>query len=123
MNILADENNEAPIISRLRTDGHVVTAIAETHPGIADPEVLQIAVHLHVLLLTSDKDFGDLIFLRRLQAPMGLMLLRLSETIPITQRADIISSVVQTYAAQLAGAFTVISRTGVRVTPLPASHP
>ena len=119
MNMLADENIEAPIIARLRADGHVVTAIAESHPGIPDTEVLQLAAHLQVILVTSDKDFGDLIFLRRLQAPIGLILIRLPETFTAMQKAHIVSNVVQTYTVQLAGAFTVISLNGVRMTSLP----
>jgi predicted nuclease of predicted toxin-antitoxin system len=123
MNILADENIEFLVISRLRADGHVVTAIAETSPGVPDTEVLQLAVQLQVLLLTSNKDFGDLLFLRRLQSPLGIILLRLPETITTAQKAVIVSGVLRTYAAQLAGAFTVVSPSGVRIIPLPTPNP
>lgn len=123
MNLLADENIEAPIISRLRADGHVVTSIAETQPGITDMQVLQIANQLQILLLTGDKDFGDLIFLQRLRAPPGIILLRLPETLPTSQKAEIVSGVFQAYATQLVNAFSVISHAGVRITPFPQSTP
>jgi hypothetical protein len=68
---------------------------------------------------TGDKDFGDLIFLRRLQAPIGLILVRLPETISAIQKAAIVADVLQTYATQIVGALTVISPHGVRIAALP----
>jgi predicted nuclease of predicted toxin-antitoxin system len=119
MNILADENVEQPIIVRLRAEGHQVIAIAETQPGIPDTEVLQQAVQAQLFLLTGDKDFGDLLFLQRRQAPQGVILVRLPDTLTSQQKATIVADVLRLHAPQLLGAFTVISQNGVRLTPLP----
>jgi predicted nuclease of predicted toxin-antitoxin system len=103
VNILADENIEAPSKARLRLDGHIVTAISAAYPGISDTAVLQRAIQLQVLLVTGDNDFGDLLFLWRLQAPIGLILTRLPESMTASQKADVISEVLYTHAARLVG--------------------
>jgi len=41
MNLLADESVDAPIVERLRTDGHSVAYVAEMSPSIPDEEVLE----------------------------------------------------------------------------------
>jgi predicted nuclease of predicted toxin-antitoxin system len=62
MLIIADENVDAPIIAALRTSGHEVRAIAETSAGASDRNVLADAVSANAVLITLDRDFGDLIF-------------------------------------------------------------
>ena len=65
MNLLADESVDRPIVERLRDDGHEVVYVAELSPSIGDDEVLQKANDSRALLLTTDKDFGELVFRQR----------------------------------------------------------
>src|SRR2546430_14204310 len=60
--IIADENIEQYWISLLRNSGYEVLSIRELHPGIADNEVVNIGKAYNGLLLTEDKDFGELVF-------------------------------------------------------------
>ncbi len=60
MKFVADENVDLPIIARLRNDGHEVHAVVEMSAGIPDEEVLKQANQQGVVLLTGDKDFGEL---------------------------------------------------------------
>ena len=62
MNLVADESVDSPIVERLRQDGHAVFYIAELDPGIDDGAVLDEANRSGALLITSDKDFGELVF-------------------------------------------------------------
>jgi len=62
MNLVADESVDGPIVERLRQDGHAVFYIAELDPGIDDDAVLDEANRSGALLITSDKDFGELVF-------------------------------------------------------------
>ena len=62
MKFLADEGVDKQIVDRLRQDGHSVWYVAEMEPGISDDEVLTIANQENAILLTADKDFGELIF-------------------------------------------------------------
>ena len=62
MNLLADESLDYQIVYQLRQDGHVVWYVAEMDPGIADDLVLELANRESAVLLTADKDFGELVF-------------------------------------------------------------
>ena len=62
MNLPADESVDRQIVDLLRTDGHAVRYIAEIEPGISDDIVLDMAYQETDLLLTADKDFGELVF-------------------------------------------------------------
>jgi predicted nuclease of predicted toxin-antitoxin system len=78
MKLLADESMPAPVVSELRRRGHDVFAVAESVPGAPDARILALAVEGDRLLLTLDRDYGDLIFHRRHPVPGGVILFRLS---------------------------------------------
>jgi predicted nuclease of predicted toxin-antitoxin system len=73
--ILADEGVDRQIIDRLRADGNAVHAITEMNPGANDEWVLQTANTNTALLITADKDFGELVY-RLGRATEGIFLLR-----------------------------------------------
>src|SRR5579871_4789403 len=114
MRLIADEDIEAAVIARLRADGHSVTAITEEQSaGGVDPSVLARAVAENVLLLTADRDFGDLIFRDLLPAPeAGVVLHRFPNKMPSQQKAEIIAQVFQDKAPRFAGHFAVIDERG-----------
>ena len=62
MNLLADESVDRQIVERLRQDGHEVLYIAEMEPCIPDEVGLERANEISALLVTADKDFGELVF-------------------------------------------------------------
>ncbi len=62
MNLLADESVDRQIVERLRQDGHHLLAVAEMAPGVPDDVVLERANQETALLLTADKDFGELVY-------------------------------------------------------------
>ncbi len=62
MIFFADESLDRQIITRLRQDGHVVLDVTEMDPGISDDKVLSMANESKAILLTADRDFGDLVF-------------------------------------------------------------
>ncbi len=66
MNLVADENVDAGIVSALRDAGHAVTFVRELDSGIDDQQALRLAESQRALLLTSEKDFGELVFRQRL---------------------------------------------------------
>ena len=61
MNFLADEGVGFPVVQRLRSDRHEVLYVAEMAPGVSDERVLPTANDGNALLLTADKDFGELV--------------------------------------------------------------
>lgn len=82
MNLLADEDVDGPVVERLRQDGHVVLYIAEMEPGIADEEILRKANAKMSLLITADKDFGEMVFRQNLLSTGGVVLIRLAGLSP-----------------------------------------
>lgn len=84
MNFVADEGIDRQIVERLRQVGHDVLSIAELAPGTFDDEILDRANAQQALLVTADKDFGELVFrLRRIHA--GVVVLRLAGLAPETK--------------------------------------
>ena len=115
MNLLADEGVDKQIVVRLREEGYAVSYVAEMAPGISDDIVLELANKEGSLLLTADKDFGDLVFrLRRLSA--GVVLIRLAG-LTSAKKAAMVTSVISKHSQELAKAFTVITPMGVRIRP------
>ncbi len=113
MILLADESVDRPIVERLRHDGHDTVYVAELSPSITDDDVLREANSRNALLLTEDKDFGELVYrLGRVHA--GVVLIRLAG-LPLLSKAETVAKVLQEHAAELPGAFTVISPRAVRI--------
>jgi len=81
MRLVADESVEAFIVNALRAAGRQVYDIADTTPGIKDTDVLGLAFERGEVLLTDDKDFGELAFLHN-QPHRGVILMRLHGTRP-----------------------------------------
>ena len=61
MRILADESVVFPIVRALREAGHDVAAIAELASGSPDQSVLARGVQESRVVLTEDRDFGELV--------------------------------------------------------------
>ena len=78
MRILANENFPGEAIRALREQGHDVVWVRETAPGSGDTWVLERAQEEDRILITFDKDFGELAFKRGLPASCGVILFRIS---------------------------------------------
>ena len=76
LKFLADECCDAGLIASLREDGHDVLFIVERKTGVSDDEVLIDAFNQGRILLTEDKDFGELVY--RFKKPScGIILIRI----------------------------------------------
>lgn len=115
MKILADENISKLLVERLRQEGHQVQYIAEIARGSNDPTVLELANRQGALLLTDDKDFGELVFHQHLRAS-GILLVRLATLSP-SQEVEVVVKVIREYSDKLLYAFTVITPQGIRIRP------
>jgi predicted nuclease of predicted toxin-antitoxin system len=92
-----------------------VLYVAEMDPGVSDEMVLTSANEKNALLLTADKDFGELVYrLRRISA--GIILMRLAGLSP-AGKADLVSSVVRDHGEKLINTFTVLTPGMVRIRP------
>lgn len=117
MRLLADESCDFAIVQALRAAGHDVAAVVELTPGISDREVITIAREEHRVVLTEDKDFGQLVF-AALAGSSGVILIRY----PTDARGDLPPTVVrlvQTLDMHLQGTFVTLAPGRVRVNRLP----
>jgi predicted nuclease of predicted toxin-antitoxin system len=75
MNFLADESCAGPVVRTLREAGHDVVAIAEVAKGATDEQVLERALNEKRVLITEDRDFGELVYARG-RSSAGVILVR-----------------------------------------------
>ena len=113
MNFVADESVDQQIVAHLREDGHAVWYIVETGPGASDAEVLELARCKGTILLTADKDFGEMVFRQR-QVTEGVIFIRLAGQSQ-KRKAEIVSSAVRRHGEELFRAFSVITPGGIRI--------
>ena len=66
MKIVAGESVDKQIVARLRADGHYILFVAELDRGVDDETVPSGSRQANAILLTADKDFGELVFRQRL---------------------------------------------------------
>ena len=113
MKFLADESVDRQIVERLRADGHVVQSVAEMEPGISDDVVLDRANRESSLLLTADKDFGEMVYRQR-RLSSGVLLVRLSGVAPV-KKAELVSAAVAEHGREMVQAFAVVDPGRVRI--------
>ncbi len=116
MRLLANENVINSLVQSLRALGHDVAWVAEISPGASDTEVLAQAVSQSRVLLTFDKDFGELAFHAGLPAPCGVILLRIRRIDPRSDHDRALRGIVQREDYQ--GLFVLIEDDRVRVRPI-----
>jgi predicted nuclease of predicted toxin-antitoxin system len=112
VHLLADEGVHQGVVTALRRAEYSVTYVAETMPGAADQKILSKAAELEAVLITSDKDFGDLVFRQKL-THRGVILLRLFGS-PLAEQTDVVLELLRTYPDKVESCFTVVDRNGFR---------
>ena len=115
MRFVADESVEAYIIAALAGSGHVVHDISKEHQGADDEEVLRIARERGDVLLTNDKDFGDLVF-QRASPHQGVILMRFHGMRPEERMARMVM-VIGLHELEFRNAFTTERQRSIRIRP------
>lgn len=113
MKLLADEGVDKPIVDILRKSGFDVHYILETNQGADDEAVLEISNREGRILLTQDKDFGELVF-RLQKVHYGIILIRLSDR-STGDKALIVNQVLTEHTDKFQNAFTVIQPNMIRI--------
>ena len=117
MRFLADESCDAAFVRALRSMGHDVTAVADELRGADDRTVLAAATQEARLLLTEDKDFGELVFATG-EPTIGVILFRYApgDRWALVQR---LVDFIATRHHELAGSFVVMTSTRTRLRGIP----
>jgi predicted nuclease of predicted toxin-antitoxin system len=115
MKFLLDESAEFRICAFLEGLGHDVAAIAYDFPSsLADEEVLDIATRSQRILITNDRDFGELIF-HHGRPHAGVIYFRLPLDSSAAEKIAWLQRLLDGHADEL-GKFIVITPRGVRIT-------
>jgi hypothetical protein len=101
VNLVADESVDGPIVDLLRSGGHSLVYIAEVEQGLDDDAVFDLANKDRAVLLTEDKDFGEMVF--RLAGLSNMA------------KAQAASAAITAHGSELSGAFTVVSPGTMRI--------
>jgi len=76
MKFLANENFPLPSITILRQAGYNISSVSESHSGVSDYEVIRIAQEEDSIILTFDKDYGEIIYQHGLENPPAVIFFR-----------------------------------------------
>ncbi len=118
MKLLLDENLPFAVESALQSAGFDIRKVSEETPRAVDDAVLAGAERSSQIVVTSDKDFGELVY-RRQHAFHGVVLIRCH---PISDHIDWIIQVLSEHQVELAGAFVVIAPHKVRIRRRPTAQ-
>lgn len=117
MRFLADESCDFAVVRALREAGHDVLAVAELDPGAEDLYVIERALREQRVLLTEDKDFGQLVFASRRPAA-GVVFIRYASGVRERLAADV-RTFVEVNEAALPDSFSTLQPGHARISRLP----
>lgn len=119
MQLLADENMPGTVIVELRSRGPDVFSVKESMRGASDADILVRAQAESRVVVTQDKDFGELAFRIGLPATCGVILFRLAGDDADADNRRMVAVIES--RADWSGAFVVANEKRVRVRPLPSA--
>jgi Domain of unknown function (DUF5615) len=114
---LADESCDFAVVRALRGASHDVLAVMEVARGAKDAEVLAIAREERRVLLTEDKDFGQLVYSGG-EGAAGVVLIRFPGSARLTLPAAVLDLVAR-FGDRLSTSFIVLEPGRVRIGSMP----
>jgi predicted nuclease of predicted toxin-antitoxin system len=115
MIVVADESVDYGLVIRLREHDISVVSVLEGCPGVLDEQVIDIANQHQCLLLTEDKDFGELSY-RLKFVHHGILLIRLNDISRLDRIEKALKTITEHYE-KLMQSFLVLTSRGLRIKP------
>jgi len=112
MRFLVDECTGPRVAEWLLNQGHEVVSVFDSSRGIPDSEILTKALNEDWILITNDKDFGELVFREHLDHH-GIILLRLEDE-RSANKIVVLRHLLTNYSEKLPGQFVTVTETKVR---------
>ena len=116
MKFLADAHISIEMVAMIRDLGNDCIDGAAIPPRMQDIDVLRMAANDARVVVTSDKDFGELVFVHGIACP-GVVLIRVARA-DETDRVAYVRSVWPTVLSRLPGSFVTITISGIRARPI-----
>ena len=114
MRFLVDECTGSKVAEWLRDENHEVFSVFDEARGMTDDEVLAKAFSENWILITNDKDFGEMVFRER-RKHHGVVFLRLDDE-RAANKIEVLRQLLENYSEKLMGEFVVATETKVRFT-------
>lgn len=111
--LVVDESVAYEIVEKLKESGFEVLSILEISPGIDDEEVLELALKEEAILVTEDKDFGELTYRLR-KSSHGILLIRLIGVSEV-EKTKIVIDAVKSHLEDIRNNFAVLSSNKLRI--------
>lgn len=112
MRFLVDECTGSKVADSLRLAGHEVFSVYDEARGTTDDEVLTKAFVENWILITNDKDFGELIYRER-RRHRGVVFMRLEDE-RAANKIKVLEQLLESYAEKLPENFVTVTETKVR---------
>ena len=117
MKFLADEGCDFSVVRALRSAEYDVSSVSELSPHAEDADVIELALREKRILVTEDKDFGQLVYAHS-KRTLGVIFLRY----PVAARKRLSREVVKLVKERgetLVGCFVVVQPGRIRISPTP----
>lgn len=111
--IIVDENIEQHWINLFREKGFEVLSIRDTYWGIKDRQIVELVRENNALLVTEDKDFGELVFAHGFK-DIAVILLRYDQPKYETIQAFLLQAI-NDYFANKRNCFITITKNKIRI--------
>ncbi len=112
MRFLVDECTGPAVALWLRNQSHEVFSVFEEARGMSDDGILAKAYSEDWILITNDKDFGEMVY-REKRPNHGVVFLRLRDERAVS-KIDAIEKLLDGHKDQLADTFVVVTEAQVR---------
>ena len=113
MRFLIDECTGSKVAKWLRDANYEVFSVFDEARGMTDDEVLTKAFAENWVLITNDKDFGEMIFRER-RGHHGIIFLRLDDE-RAANKIQVLEKLLENYAEKLPERFVTVTETKVRI--------
>ena len=113
MRFLVDECTGSKVAQWLRDANYEVFSVFDKARGMTDDEVLTKAFVENWVLITNDKDFGEMIFRER-RGHHGIIFLRLDDE-RAANKIKVLEQLLENYADKLPEQFVTVTETKVRI--------
>ena len=113
MRFLVDECTGSSVVACLRSAGHDAVAAVDTMPEADDQDILDYALAERRIVVTNDKDFGEMVF-RSGGLHRGVVLLRLRDE-RAENKVRVMETVLAKVGERLLDHFVVATEAGIRV--------
>ena len=113
---LADVCVPATVALRLRESGHDIRVLVGPERRLSDDDILALALDEDRIVLTADKDFGELT-VRFGKPSIGIVLLLIG-SLPASERGDRVAAALGSVAGSMRGHLVTVLPDRVKVRPL-----